>query len=85
MRLAADRQLRIAETVQEWLLLRLPRSPAALCEAVARLDRASIACQQPITRSLAARVLDMEEIAVSDADEFFGSAKRPSPRLCGFL
>jgi DnaA regulatory inactivator Hda len=85
MRLAADRQLRLGETVQEWLLLRLPRSPAALREAVARLDRASMACQQPITRSLAARVLDLAEIAVADADEIFISAEHPSSRLAGFL
>lgn len=84
-RMAADRQLRLGEAVQEWLLLRLPRSPAALREAVARLDRESMACKQPITRGLAARVLDMAEIAVADADEFFISAERPSPRLAGFL
>jgi DnaA regulatory inactivator Hda len=85
MRMAADRQLRMGESVQEWLLLRLPRSPAAVREAVARLDRESMACQQPITRALAARVLDMAEIAVADADEIFISAEGPSPRLAGFL
>ncbi len=85
MRMAADRQLRMGQSVQEWLLRRLPRSPAALREAVARLDRESMACQQPITRSLAARVLDMAEIGVADADEFFISAEPPSPRLAGFL
>jgi DnaA regulatory inactivator Hda len=84
-RMAADRQLRLGEAVQEWLLLRLPRSPAALREAVARLDRESMARQQPITRALAARVLDMAEIAVTDADEIFISAEPPSPRLAGFL
>nr|WP_294526587.1 chromosomal replication initiator DnaA [uncultured Rhodopila sp.] len=85
MRMAADRQLIMGEAVQEWLLRRLPRSPSALREAVARLDRASMACQQPITRSFAARVLDMAEIAVADADEFFISSEPPSPRLAGFL
>ena len=85
LRMAADRQLRMGETVQEWLLRRLPRSPGALREAVARLDRMSLACQQPITRALAARVLEMPEIPVADADEFFISAEAPSPRLAGFL
>jgi len=85
LRMAADRQLRMGEQVQEWLLRRLPRSPGALREAVARLDRESMACQQPITRSLAARVLDIAEMAVAEADEFFISSEPPSPRLAGFL
>jgi DnaA regulatory inactivator Hda len=84
-RMAADRQLRMGEAVQEWLLLRLPRSPAALREAVARLDRESMARQQPITRALALRVLDMAGITVADADEFFISSDPPSSRLAGFL
>jgi DnaA regulatory inactivator Hda len=85
LRMAADRQLRMGENVQEWLLRRLPRSPGALREAVARLDRESMACQQPITRSLAARVLELAETAVADVDEFFISSEPPSPRLAGFL
>jgi DnaA regulatory inactivator Hda len=84
-RMAADRQLKMGETVQEWLLLRLPRSAGALREAVARLDHESMVCQQPITRSLAARVLDIEEIATSDAHEFSMASEPPSSRLAGFL
>ncbi len=37
-RLLSDRQLRVDADVQDWLLLRLPRSAAALREAVARLE-----------------------------------------------
>jgi chromosomal replication initiation ATPase DnaA len=53
VRLLADRQLIVPEALQEWLLLRLPRTPAALREAVTRLDNAG----GRIDRSLAADVL----------------------------
>ena len=50
IRLLADRQLRgQSDAVQEWLLLRLPRSPAVLREAVARLDRASLVSRERIS------------------------------------
>lgn len=55
--LFADRQLPVAETVQEYLLLRLPRTPAALREAAARLDRLALAAGGRITRPLAALVV----------------------------
>jgi chromosomal replication initiation ATPase DnaA len=61
-RLLAERQLVVPQGVQEWLLLRLPRTAAALREAVARLDRASLIYGKAITRALAARLL-----ATSDA------------------
>ncbi len=56
-RLARQRQLVVSETVQEWLLRRLPRTPAALREAMARLDEAALASGSAITRALAASVL----------------------------
>ena len=56
-RLLADRQLRLAEPVQDWLLLRLPRSAAALGEAVALLDEAALAARRDITVPLAREVL----------------------------
>jgi chromosomal replication initiation ATPase DnaA len=68
-RLIADRQLKVTQPVQDWLLLRLPRSPAALREAVARLDRESLVAGSAITRPLAARMLDAEAFAALDADE----------------
>jgi chromosomal replication initiation ATPase DnaA len=52
-RLLAERQLAVPEPVQQWLLQRLPRTVAALQDAAARLDAASLARQQPITRGLA--------------------------------
>ena len=57
-RLVAERQVPITSAVQDWLVLRLPRSPAVLREAVARLDQASLAVSRPVTRALARRVLD---------------------------
>jgi chromosomal replication initiation ATPase DnaA len=56
-RLLAERQLAVPAAVQDWLLLRLPRTPAALRAAAARLDRAALATGRPVTRPLAAAVL----------------------------
>jgi chromosomal replication initiation ATPase DnaA len=57
LRLLADRQLAVTASLQEWLLLRLPRSPAALREAVARLDQAALAAGGAVTRPIAAGVV----------------------------
>ncbi len=54
-RLLAERQLAVAESVQDWLLLRLPRTAEAIREAVARLDHESLVAGTRITRGLAAR------------------------------
>jgi chromosomal replication initiation ATPase DnaA len=60
--LAADRQLQLSIAVQNYLLTRLPRTPAALREAVARLDRAALEQGGRISRVLAAGLLaDMTE------------------------
>ena len=56
-RLFADRGIDVAEAVQTWLLLRLPRSPGALREAVTRLDAAALARGSAVTRALASAVL----------------------------
>ncbi len=56
-RLIAERQLRVDEPVQAWLLARLPRSCAAMREAAARLDRASLSAGRRVTRPLAAEIL----------------------------
>ncbi len=61
-RLLADRQIRLPDAVQEWLVRRLPRSADALREAVVRLDTASLDRQRRITVPFAASVLaDMLE------------------------
>ena len=58
-RLLSERQLTVAEPLQEWLLLRLPRSQGAIREAVARLDHAGLAAGGRITRPVA-RAVAME-------------------------
>jgi chromosomal replication initiation ATPase DnaA len=52
----AERQLALPPALAEWLLLRLPREAAAIAEAVARLDRASLAAGR-LTRAAAAAAL----------------------------
>jgi DnaA regulatory inactivator Hda len=78
-RLLADRQLRLPEPVQQWLLLRLPRTASAMRDAVARLDAASLEAKRDITVPLARDVL--KEV-IGEADELTGSeaplAERPS-------
>jgi chromosomal replication initiation ATPase DnaA len=67
-RLLADRQLVMSDSVQDWLLRRLPRSPAALRDAVVRLDRASMAAGTAITRSFIARLLPGVSACQDDED-----------------
>lgn len=72
--LLADRRLAVPAPVQAYLLARLPRSPAALREAAARLDRLALAAGRGISLPLAARVIaDMaalERAASALGDEF---------------
>ncbi len=56
-RLCADRQLSLSFPVRNFLLLHLPRTAAALREAVARLDHATLGEGKKITRQLAADLL----------------------------
>lgn len=55
--LLVKRQLKVSEALQDYLLLRLPRTPAALREAAARLDRLALAAGGGVTRALAAAVV----------------------------
>lgn len=48
-----DRQHRVSRETQDWLLTRLPRTHAALRDAVDRLDRAAFGTSGGITRPLA--------------------------------
>jgi len=56
-RLLSERQLILAENLQDWLLARLPRHPAVLREAVARLDREAMAAGGRVTRAMAAALV----------------------------
>lgn len=76
-RLLAERQLAVPEPVQATLLARLPRHPAALRDAVARLDRLTLATGRRVTRSLAAEVAGAIAGQAED-DEFAPSPEMPS-------
>lgn len=56
-KLLRERQLIVPQPIQDWLLLRLPRTPAAVREAAARLDRMALAAGTHVTRTTAAAVL----------------------------
>jgi len=56
-RLTAERQLHLSLPVQTFLLTHLPRTAAALREAVARLDRAAAERHMRLTRPVAAEIL----------------------------
>ncbi len=56
--LLASRQLAVPDALQQWLLLRLPRHPAALREAAHRLDHAALAAGRRVTHAIAAEVLE---------------------------
>ena len=75
-RLLADRQLRLSETVRDWLLTRLPRTAEALGEAVSRLDAVSLEAHRDITVPLAREVLTQ---LVSGPDDFPPTGDVPSP------
>lgn len=56
-RLLAERQLRVPEALQRWLLARLPRTHLAVCSAVARLDQAGQSRGVAVSRALALHAL----------------------------
>jgi chromosomal replication initiation ATPase DnaA len=57
VKLFADRQLQVDESLVSYLLTRLERSFAAARAAVATLDREALGRKRPVTRALAADVL----------------------------
>ena len=69
----ADRQLRLAPDVAAFLLARLPREAAAIAQAVATLDAASLEARAAITRPFAAQAL--RALLRSDDDTI---GKRPA-------
>jgi len=79
-RLVSDRQMTISRPVQNILRLRLPRSPAALREAIARLDRAALAAGGKVTPAMATEVIAAQQ----DHEDFTDAAPPASsstPRL----
>lgn len=93
--LFADRQLSVAEPLQEMLLLHLPRAPQALREAVSRLDRMALAAGHRITRPLVQQMLiDWDQAPGSDDsvqashlfnEDFAQALAAASPADPGFL
>jgi len=57
VKLFADRQLAVEEPVVSYLMIRMPRSLDAARALVAEIDRVALVEQVPVTRGLAARVL----------------------------
>jgi len=57
VKLCADRQLSVDETVVGYLANRIERSYAAARDTVARLDREALRLGRPITRAFAAEIL----------------------------
>jgi chromosomal replication initiation ATPase DnaA len=56
MKLAADRQLDLDDSVVNYLIVRVERSFAGIQEAIARLDHAAMQQKRPVTRALAAEL-----------------------------
>ncbi len=65
-RLFKDRQHRVSDETQDWLLTRLPRTPGALRAAVDRLDRAALGSHGGITRPLART--ELADLIAADPD-----------------
>ncbi|MGH7188537.1 MAG: HdaA/DnaA family protein [Acetobacteraceae bacterium] len=78
-RLLSARQLVLAPSLMAWLLARLPRHPAALAEAAARLDRAGLAAGRPLSRPLAASAL--APLLMAEADEAPPASPSGTPLL----
>lgn len=58
VRLLNERQMTMGDGARAWLLTRLPRTAAAMREAVARLDHISLAAGGRITRDMVADVVE---------------------------
>ena len=69
-KLLSDRQVAVPQSVQKWMLTRLPRTAATIREAVERLDYAALAAQSSVSRALAAECL---------ADLFLNEPPQESP------
>lgn len=78
-RLLAERQLRIGEDMQAWLLLRLPRTQAAMHAAAAQIDRLTLHLGTGVTWPVARAVVAAAQGAANDED--FASVSPASGRL----
>jgi len=76
-RLLADRQMQVSEPVQQYLRSHLPRTPDAMREAVARLDRAALGAGRPATKAMATQVV--AGMTDSKNEDFAEPPPPPSP------
>jgi chromosomal replication initiation ATPase DnaA len=86
MRMLAERQLAVPEAVQEWMLMRLARTPDALREAAARFDSESLTAGKSTPRAIAARVVqqmqgfrDSADVLPSNDEDFASPTFVASP------
>lgn len=82
-RLLSERQIAVPQPVQDWLLVRLPRTAASVRAAAARLDRAALARGGTVTRALAAEVV--AALANDDGSRSEPAAASPSVSPSGPL
>lgn len=61
VKLFTDRQIAVPANLIPYLAARMPRSIGAARAVVAALDAAALAAGRPVTRALAAQVLDLDE------------------------
>ena len=61
VKLFADRQLKVDESLMAYLMIRIERSFAAARAFVERLDREALRRRRPVTRALAAEMLGRDE------------------------
>jgi chromosomal replication initiation ATPase DnaA len=61
VKLFADRQIAVAPPLIAYLVTRMERSVSGAADLVVRLDGAALASQRPVTRALAAEVLDSDQ------------------------
>jgi len=80
VRLLVSRQLVVSESLQNWLLLRLPRAVAAYRDAVARLDEMSLAEGKRISRTMASRLLQ-PDAACDDQENSVAEGFSPSKTI----
>ena len=59
VKLFADRQIAVPPALVPWLVARMERSFTAAHDIVAALDARALALGRPVTRALAAEVLDI--------------------------
>jgi len=67
VRLLADRQLRMPPHIQDWMLQRLPRTHAALRDAIARLDEVA-ASSGKVSKARILRALTGRGLALDPAN-----------------